>query len=220
MSPGSQMLSERRKNKELKVLELHDKGFSYRQIAKDVHMSLRDVSNYIQRLSNKRKSPLKSFFHDEIILEYVVNGLRCEVKDLKILRENLMNEVKDLRADITSLEDQVHTKQSETERLIKERIDAIICDKELLFLISFLALTEALRNHPQIKSILFDLIISEDLSPPVHGKSIVNNLKNDHFIISYYNKLLPLYDEYLRKVMEIIHGELRRLNSLMRGATK
>jgi hypothetical protein len=209
--------SDRRKFKELKVLELHDKGFSCRKIAREVHVSLREVTKYIQRISNKRKSPAMSSIHDEIVLEYTVNLLRSEVRDLKKERDNLKIEVRDLRARKSNLEDQVLGQQSETEKLIREKVDAIIHDKELIFSVSFLALTEALRNHPNIKSILFDLIMSQDLSSPVHGKSIVNNLKNDQFMISFYNKLLPLYDEYLCKVMEIIHEELMRSYSLMRA---
>lgn len=200
--------SDRRRTKELKVLELHDKGFSCKKIAREVHVSLREVTKYIQRISNKRKTPSMSSIHDEIVLEHTVNLLRTEVRDLKKERDNLKIEVRDLRARKSNLEDRVLGQQSETEKVIKERVDAIIHDKELIFSASFIALTEALRNHPNIKLILFDLIMSQDLSSPMHGKSIVNNLKNDQFIISYYNKLLPLYDEYFTKIIEMVQVRL------------
>jgi orotate phosphoribosyltransferase-like protein len=90
--------SDRRRMKELKVLELHDKGFSSRKIASLVHLSLRDVTNYINRLSNKTKSPSSNSVMDEVVLEYRLNLLRSEVRDLGIEKDNLMNEVKDLRA--------------------------------------------------------------------------------------------------------------------------
>jgi DNA-binding NarL/FixJ family response regulator len=69
MSSESLRLADRRKNKELKVLELYDQGYSYRKIAEEVHLSLRDVSKYIHRVSNKTKSPSTVSIHDEVILE-------------------------------------------------------------------------------------------------------------------------------------------------------
>ena len=83
MSIGTQILSDKRRTKELKILHLHDQGFSYRKIAKEVHVSLRDVTKYIQTISSKRRSPLTTSVHDEIVLEYTVNLLRSEVKGLK-----------------------------------------------------------------------------------------------------------------------------------------
>jgi hypothetical protein len=50
--------SDRRRMKELKVLELHDKALSSRKIAAIVHLSLRDVTKYKHRISNKRKSKI------------------------------------------------------------------------------------------------------------------------------------------------------------------
>ena len=47
MSNGSQRLLERKKVKGPRVLELFNQGHSYREIAKLVHMSLRDVSKFI-----------------------------------------------------------------------------------------------------------------------------------------------------------------------------
>ena len=75
--------SERRRTKEQKVLELNSQGLSYRKIAKEVHVSLRDVVKYVQRISNKRESQSRTSIHDEIILEYRVNLLRSGVRDLK-----------------------------------------------------------------------------------------------------------------------------------------
>jgi hypothetical protein len=73
----SRQLSDRRKTKELKVLELHDR-YPYRKIAKEVHLSLREVTKYIQTISNKRKSQSSTSINDEIVLEYRVNLLRSE----------------------------------------------------------------------------------------------------------------------------------------------
>jgi len=109
----SDIRSERKRIKELKVLELHDKGFSSRQIASIVHMSLRDVIEYIQRISNKRKSPSMTSTHDEIVLEYTVNLLRSEVRDLRIERDYLKNEVNDLREQKYNLMNQVRAKKVE-----------------------------------------------------------------------------------------------------------
>ena len=49
-------------------------------------MSLRDVIKYILRVSNKTKSPSTTSVMDEVVLEYRVNGLKREVRDLKIER--------------------------------------------------------------------------------------------------------------------------------------
>src|ERR687891_1450484 len=164
MSTASLRLPEKRKMKGLKVLELFNQGYSYRKIAKLLHMSLRDVSKFINLAADQTKTPSTASFHDFIILEYRVNLLRSQVRDLGLQKENLTNEVTDLRAQISNAEDQLRAKQSETEKLIKEKVDTIIHDKELIFSASFLALTEALRNHHETKLLLFDLIMSEGLS--------------------------------------------------------
>jgi DNA-binding NarL/FixJ family response regulator len=95
MSSELLQLSERRKKKELKVLELYHQGISYREIAKRVHLSLRDVTKYIHRISNKTKSMSTTSIHDEVVLEYRVNGLRHEVRVLESQKESVKNEVKD-----------------------------------------------------------------------------------------------------------------------------
>ncbi|MGI0045004.1 MAG: helix-turn-helix transcriptional regulator [Nitrososphaeraceae archaeon] len=110
MSTGSQPLSDKRKTKELKVLKLYQEGYSSRKIASLVHMSLRDVTKYIHRISNKTKSPSTTSVMDEVLLEYRVAGLKCEVRDLKIERDNLRNEVNDLRAQKYILQIQVDAK--------------------------------------------------------------------------------------------------------------
>ena len=78
-----------------------------------MHLSLREVSKYILRISKKRKSPSTTSVHDEIVLEYTVNLLRSQVKDLKIERDNLRNEVTTLRAQKYNLQIQVRVRQSE-----------------------------------------------------------------------------------------------------------
>jgi predicted transcriptional regulator len=113
MSTKSQQPLERRKMKELKVLELHDQGFSYRKIASLVHLSLRDVTKYIHRISNKTNSPSTISVMDEVVLEYRVNLLRFEARVPEKERDNLKNEVKDLRAQKYDLVNQVHARQSE-----------------------------------------------------------------------------------------------------------
>src|SRR5215510_7389161 len=103
----SEIRSERRKTKELKVLELYDKGFSYRKIASLVHLSLRDVTKYIHRISNKTNTPSTTSLMDEVVLEYRVNNLLHEVRNLKIERDNLKNEIRDLRSQKYDLQNQI-----------------------------------------------------------------------------------------------------------------
>ena len=62
--------SNMRKTKELKVPELYHEGFSYRKIATLAHLSLRDVSKYIHRISNKTRFPSTVQVMDEVVLEY------------------------------------------------------------------------------------------------------------------------------------------------------
>ena len=109
----SEIRSERRKTKELKVLELYDKGLSYRKIASLVHLSLRDVTKYIHRISNKTTSPSTTSLMDEVVLEYRVNSLLHEVRDLKIERDNLKNEIRDLLAQKYDLQNQMRGRQLE-----------------------------------------------------------------------------------------------------------
>ena len=122
--------SDRRRTKELKVLELHDKGFSSRQIAKLAHVSLREVTKYIQR-TNKRKSLATSSIHDEIVLEYTVNLLRSEVRDLKKERDNLKIEVRDLRAQKNDLQILLGAKRSKLET-VKRELEYESFSKEML----------------------------------------------------------------------------------------
>jgi len=39
-------------------MELYGKGYPYLKIAKEVHLSLREVSKYVNRISNKLKDEL------------------------------------------------------------------------------------------------------------------------------------------------------------------
>ncbi len=98
MSVQSQTLSDKRRMKELKVLQLHEQGYSYRKIASLVHLSLRDVTEYIHRISNKTKSPSTTSVMDEVVLEYRISGMKLEIRDLAIERDNLKNDVNDLGA--------------------------------------------------------------------------------------------------------------------------
>ena len=88
MSTASLRLPEKRKMKGLKVLELFDQGYSYRKIAKLVHLSLRDVSKFINLAADKTKTPSTASFHDFIILEYRVSNYRHELRDLRLEKEN------------------------------------------------------------------------------------------------------------------------------------
>jgi hypothetical protein len=90
--------SEKRRTKELKVLEMHSQGLSYRKIASSVHLSLRDVTRFVNLASNKIMSPSVTSIHDEIILEYRVNLLRSEMKELESERGKLKDEIDNLRA--------------------------------------------------------------------------------------------------------------------------
>lgn len=123
--------SERRHTKELKVLGLHNQGYSSRQIAKEAHVSLREVTKYIQAFSNKRKSPSTTSINDEIVLEYRVNLLRSEVRDLKMERDNLKSEVKDLRAQKYNAQIQLRAKQSELD-VMKRNLEYERFSKEIL----------------------------------------------------------------------------------------
>ena len=105
----SETRSDKRKMKELKGLELHQQGYSYRKNASMVHLSLRDVIRFVNLASNKIKSPSVTSIHDEIILEYRVNFLRSEVRELEGQRKNLNDEINNLRAQIS-----YHTRRFQT----------------------------------------------------------------------------------------------------------
>ncbi len=63
-----------------------------------VHLSLRDVSKFINLAADKTRTPSTTSIHDLIILEYRVSNYRYELRDLSLEKENLENEVNDLRA--------------------------------------------------------------------------------------------------------------------------
>ena len=56
---------------------------------------------------NKRKSRSLTSIHDEIILEYQVNLLRSEVRDTKLERGKLRNELADLSEQKYNIQIQV-----------------------------------------------------------------------------------------------------------------
>jgi hypothetical protein len=131
MSIGSQPLSDKRKTKELKVLELHNQGYSYRRIASLIHLSLRDVTKFINLASNKIKSPSVTSIHDEIVLEYRVNLLRSEVRELESQRKNLDDELDNLRAQKYNLLIQLHARHSELD-VVKRNLEYERFSKEIL----------------------------------------------------------------------------------------
>jgi len=116
----SETLSDKRKMKELRVLELHQQGYSYRKIASLVHLSLRDVTKYIHRISNKTKSASTTSIMDEVILEYRVTGLRREVKDLQIEREKLNRELADLHAPKIKVQNELYVKRVELDSMMRK----------------------------------------------------------------------------------------------------
>jgi predicted transcriptional regulator len=116
----SETLSDKRKMKELRVLELHQQGYSYRKIASLVHLSLRDVTKYIHRISNKTKSPSTTSIMDEVILEYRVTGLRREVKDLQIEREKLNRELADLHALKIKVQNELYVKRFDLDSMMRK----------------------------------------------------------------------------------------------------
>jgi predicted nucleic acid-binding Zn-ribbon protein len=76
-------------------------------------------------------SPSVTSIHDEIILEYRVNLLRSELKDLKIERDSLKDEVKDLRAQKYDLVNQVRARQSELD-VVKRNLEYERFSREIL----------------------------------------------------------------------------------------
>jgi len=139
MSTGSLRLLERKKMKALKVLELFDQGYSYRKIAKLVHLSLRDVSKFINLAADKTRTPSTASIHDLIILEYHVSNYRHELNDLRLEKENLKNELNVLRARKSDLQNQLGAKRSkleavkrdlEYERLSKEISENIFTERQ------------------------------------------------------------------------------------------
>jgi predicted transcriptional regulator len=116
----SETLSDKRNMKELRVLELHQQGYSYRKIASLVHLSLRDVTKYIHRISNKTKSASTTSIMDEVILEYRVTGLRREVKDLQIEREKLNRELADLHALKIKVQNELYVKRVELDSMMRK----------------------------------------------------------------------------------------------------
>ena len=120
MSIEKQTHLDKRKMKELRVLELHQQRYSYRKIASLVHLSLRDVTKNIHRISNKTKSPSTTSIMDEVILEYRVTGLRREVKDLQIERENLNRELVDLHALKIKVQNELYVKRFELDSMMRK----------------------------------------------------------------------------------------------------
>ena len=120
MSIEKQTHLTKRKMNELRVLELHQQRYSYRKIASLVHLSLRDVTKNIHRISNKTNSPSTTSIIDEVILEYRVTGLRREVKELQIERENLNRELVDLHALKIKVQNELYVKRFELDSMMRK----------------------------------------------------------------------------------------------------
>jgi len=131
MSTGSPRLSHKRKTKELKVFELYHQGLSYRRIAKEARLSLRDVAKFVRRISNKTKSPSTISVMDEVVLEYRVNLLRSEVRDLELERQSLKDDLAELRAQKIQVQYHLCAKQSELD-VVKRDLENERISKEIL----------------------------------------------------------------------------------------
>jgi hypothetical protein len=94
-------------------------------------VSLRDVSKFIKLAADKTRTPSTISIHDLIILEYRVNLLRSEVRELDLQKENLKNEVNDLRAKKYDLQIQVGAKQPELD-VVKRNLEYEKFSKEIL----------------------------------------------------------------------------------------
>jgi predicted nucleic acid-binding Zn-ribbon protein len=68
---------------------------------------------------------------DEVALEYRVTGLRRELRDLEILRENLKSEVNDLRAQLLNAQYQLRAKRSELDA-VKRNLEYERFSEEIL----------------------------------------------------------------------------------------
>lgn len=123
--------SERRKMKEMKVFELYNKGMTSRKIASLVHLSLRDVTRFVKLAADKTRTPSTTSIHDLIILEYQVNLLRPQAKELKLLKENLKNEMNELRAEKFDTQNQISIKQSQLDA-VKRELEYERFSKEIL----------------------------------------------------------------------------------------
>ena len=88
---------------------------TYRKIANLVHLSLRDVSKFINLAADKTRTPSTASIHDLIILEYRVLNYRNELKDFRLEKEILKIEVNDLRAQKILLQNKLHVKINDLE---------------------------------------------------------------------------------------------------------
>jgi hypothetical protein len=52
-------------------------------------VSLRDVAKFVLAISNKKESQSRTSINNEIVLEYRVNLLRSEVRDLELEMQSL-----------------------------------------------------------------------------------------------------------------------------------
>jgi predicted nucleic acid-binding Zn-ribbon protein len=68
---------------------------------------------------------------DEVVLEYRVNGLRREVKDLKMEKDKLKNELADLRAEIWNVHYKLCDKKSELESVKMNLYSQKLCNEVL-----------------------------------------------------------------------------------------
>jgi uncharacterized protein involved in exopolysaccharide biosynthesis len=57
---------------------------------------------------------------DEVVLEYRISGMKHELRDLRIERDNLRNEVNDLRAQKYVVLNQLRARQSELDAVKRD----------------------------------------------------------------------------------------------------
>jgi IS30 family transposase len=84
----------KRKQIDQTIIELHEKGNTYRQIAGQLNVSFRDISDCIKRTRIHKK--IADYRREEAVLEYKINFMRALLKDLQREEQRIRSEISNL----------------------------------------------------------------------------------------------------------------------------
>jgi IS30 family transposase len=79
---------------EQRIIELLEKGYTYREIAEVLNVSFRDISDCKKKIRNRRK--IADYTIEDAGLEYMINYKRALLKDLQREEQRIRSEISNL----------------------------------------------------------------------------------------------------------------------------
>ena len=86
----------KRKQIDYKIVELYEKGHTYREIAEQLEVSFRDISRCVKM--KKDQSRIEDRQIEEAALDYKINFKKALIRDLEREKERILSEITHLKS--------------------------------------------------------------------------------------------------------------------------